>query len=145
MDKRFYSVAEAAAELEVTTQTVRNRIREGSIPAVQGTTRGSYKIPVGSFRSYMRRIGVLSTPAFSIPMPEPRTRTAQEIYDELIVPELDRVGVKTVEALATVAPSPEQMASVRELRRLYQFYARALSSESRRAEEAAQLLVSLEG
>jgi excisionase family DNA binding protein len=42
--KQFYSVSEAAARFEVTSQTVRNWIAAGQLPSVQPTPGGRYKI-----------------------------------------------------------------------------------------------------
>lgn len=53
--KRFYSVSQVAARFEVTTQTVRNWIAAGRLPAVRPSPGGRYKIPVQALFAFEQR------------------------------------------------------------------------------------------
>ena len=52
MDKRFYTPAEAAAVLNVSSTTVMNRIHAGELPAVRVSER-IYRIPVPAFERFV--------------------------------------------------------------------------------------------
>ena len=52
MDKRFYTPAEAAAILKVSSTTVMNRIHAGELPAVRVSER-IYRIPIPAFERFV--------------------------------------------------------------------------------------------
>jgi len=105
--KRFYSVPEAAQELEVSPQTVRNRIRSGALFAVQSTKRGAFKIHAQSLVVHKEKIGMLPAHRMEVPpMPEPEiAATAEAIYRRQVEPVLETVGVRSMSELIARAES----------------------------------------
>lgn len=139
--KRFYSVEEAAAELDVSPQTVRNRIREGKLYAAQGTERGPFKIHAQSLIVYKEKIGLLPPHKLEMPaLPEPEVfGSAVELYEARIAPTLAEAGVDSVaELLARAEQDQSLLPKVRGVLPLYQaFLAEAADLDAAHSKQPA--------
>ena len=62
MERRFYTPAEAAAILNVSSTTVMNRIHAGELPAVRVSER-IYRIPIPAFERF---VSGRPTPEFEV-------------------------------------------------------------------------------
>lgn len=61
MTRRMLSVPEVASRFEVTSQTVRNWIASGRLPAIQMTRRGRFRISTSALRAFEHDAGNLAT------------------------------------------------------------------------------------
>ena len=84
--RRFYSVSETARRFDVTSQTVRNWIAGGRLPAVQPGPGGRYRIPAPALRAFEQASGlyVADDPSVTGPVDAPVDRSvAAEVAAEL--------------------------------------------------------------
>ena len=92
----FVSVEKAAQELGFAPQTVRNRIADGSLRAIQGVRGGAYRVPVMEIEAFKRRHGM--APAIKTAAPSGIIITsAEQIYEQELVPVMKKLGAQTPE------------------------------------------------
>ena len=59
--RKFYTVDELALASGVSVGTIRNRIKDGTLFAVQSKDRGAFRIPVGAYQRYLAGLGLAPT------------------------------------------------------------------------------------
>jgi excisionase family DNA binding protein len=99
MSSEWLTVPQAAAELGVSRQTVRDWIRKRALHAVQGVNRGAFRIHRVEMDRFKGRIGLL-------PGPDARPRPAsvdltdpERFYEARIQPVLTDLGERSPEAV----------------------------------------------
>lgn len=98
MAREWLTVPQAASELGVSRQTVRNWIKKRTLHAVQGVERGTFRIHRVEMDLFKRRIGLLP-PAAPRSRPAARDLTDPErFYRARIQPVLDELGEPNPEA-----------------------------------------------
>ena len=99
MVTEWLTVPQAAAELGVSKQTVRNWIGKGKLHAVQGVERGTFRIHRVEMDLFKQRIGLTpGTPRRSPPAAADVT-DPDVFYETRIRPVLDEMGEASPEAL----------------------------------------------
>jgi len=99
MATQWLTVSQAAAELGVSRQTVRDWIKKQALHGVQGVERGSFRIHRVEMDLYKQRIGLLP-PAAPRSRPTPRDLTdPARFYRARIQPVLDALGEPNPEAV----------------------------------------------
>lgn len=93
----WMTVPEVAAEMGVTTQTVRNWIRSGSLAAVQVTERGVYRVPSIEIEFFRERAAAAARRPRAV-----KTRditTPEAFYQVRIRPVLEATDASSAEEL----------------------------------------------
>jgi excisionase family DNA binding protein len=122
----WYKVSEVAAELGVSKQTIRNWIAKGEILAVQGTSKGSYRIPGLELDAFKRRKGILP-PIETLPIPVIDLTDPGVLYRVEIAPVLRELNAATAEdVLRRIARDPELQVSHSRFPTMYLAYVQAL-------------------
>lgn len=105
--KMFMTVDDAAREIGYSPQTVRNRIGDGSIKAIQGAVRGAYRIPTMEVEAFKRRHG-MATPIVTRVPTQVDDFDAADLFESELAPVMRRLEVPSPEdALRLLRESDE--------------------------------------
>jgi excisionase family DNA binding protein len=126
----FMTVDEAATALGFVAQTVRNRITDGSMRAIQTTTGGAYRIPRMEVEAFKRRHGM--APRNRIKVPDGVVYAdAELIYQEELAPVIADLGAKSPEeALRMLRERSTSSSDHTDFLAAYSAWASALGSNS---------------
>jgi len=125
--KRFYSVEEMADATGYSAGTVRNWIAHGVLYAIQGSHRGAFRIPAGSYQKRLGELGI--EPELTVELlPESPVRqmSADEFYATVIAPRLTESGFSDV---------PHLLSAMEHEARLYREYGDIVTDYVRYLEE----------
>jgi excisionase family DNA binding protein len=131
----FYSVEEAAAELGFSGQTIRNRIADGSLFAIQSAKRGAFRIPARALEAYRAGLGKSPKPNLELlPTRKSVTVSAQEYYQQVIAPALAKTGAEDMPALLRrIEGDPSLYEGFADLVSAYDNYLRDMAAQSAQA------------
>ena len=131
--KAYYTVAEVAAEFNVSTQAVRNWIRSGLLLAVQpASSRGVYRVPGPALDALRRRTGQLPPTPVKRTSADAKDVTPDTFYQEYISPALAETGLTADELLRRLASDPRLALRYPTFATEYSAYVRAMARASRR-------------
>ncbi len=128
--KKFYTVDELADASGVSVGTIRNRIKDGTLFAVQSKDRGAFRIPVGAYQRYLAGLGL--APAVEVSL-TPRTKFHEmgpsEIHELHIAPVLEQGGFADMpELLRAVEAEPPLWHRYRDAIEIYQTYLQGMAT-----------------
>jgi excisionase family DNA binding protein len=126
----FASVKEAAVRLGCSEQTVRNRIRDGELRAIQSAPGGAYRVPFMEIEAFKRRHGLAPRIETTIPT-EVVFSDPQQMFDERIRPALEAHGLSSPEeVLRAVEIDPRLLVEYADLLTAYAAYVTAVSQRA---------------
>ena len=133
MDKRFYSVRDLATASGFSTATIQNRIAAGEIFAVQGASRGAFRIPASSYWKYLGSLGIATEAETTYLPPSAFELTSPaKLFDQEIRPALERSGYPDMPALLrAVEQTPELFEAYRDAIHVYTTFLAARAAERR--------------
>jgi excisionase family DNA binding protein len=125
----FMSVEAAAKAIGYNAQTVRNRIADGSLRAIQGAPGGAYRVPKMEVEAFKRRHGMSPARRTAVPTGV-RYVDAELIYEEELAPVVQELRVKTPEdALRYLREHPRELPRFADFVISYTNYMRTLSDQ----------------
>jgi excisionase family DNA binding protein len=124
----FMSVEQAAKALGFTPSTIRNRIVDGSLRAIQGTPGGAYRIPAMEVEAFKRRNGMLAPLRAKRPSGVVYV-DAGRLYSEDIAPVVRELGAGSPEeALRQLREHPTQASRYLDFVDAYAAYMRMIAT-----------------
>ena len=127
----FMSVEEAAKALGFAPQTVRNRIADGSLRAIQGTRGGAYRVPVMEVEAFKRRHG-MAKPLRTVVPTGVIYVDAQDLYARDIAPVVRKMGGNSPEdVLRRLREHPTQAGRYLDFIDAYAAYMRLIAGQAR--------------
>jgi excisionase family DNA binding protein len=129
----FVSIKEAASRLGYSEQTVRNRIADKSLRAIQSAPGGAYRVPIMEIEAFKRRHGL--APRVEPVMPNGVVHADPvQVLEETLGPALAAHGLSSPEEiLRAVAQDPSLVVEYADVLTAYAAYANALSARQKAA------------
>jgi excisionase family DNA binding protein len=126
----FVSVAEAAERLGYSEQTVRNRINDHSLRAIQSAPGGAYRVPIMEIEAFMRRNGL--APRIETVVPTGVIHSdPDQVYADRIAPALEAFGVTSPEEiLDLIRHDPSRVVEFADFLTAYAAYIETLSQQA---------------
>ena len=126
----FAGIKEAAVQLGYSEQTVRNRIADGSLRAIQSTPGGAYRIPIMEIEAFKRRHGLAPRIETAIPVGVVHVDPDQ-FYRDSVEPALRACGLASPEeALRATRDNPSLLARYSDVLAAYAAYVGAVSASA---------------
>jgi len=126
----FASVREAAVRLGCSEQTVRNRIQDGELRAIQSAPGGAYRVPFMEIEAFKRRHGLAPRIETTIPS-EVVLSDPQRLLDERVRPALEAHGLSSPEeALRAVEMDPGLLVEFADVLTAYAAYVNAVTQRA---------------
>lgn len=126
----FVNVAEAADRLGYSEQTIRSRIVDKSLRAIQTTPGGAYRIPIMEIEAFKRRHGLAPRIETAIPTGVVYVNPEQ-VYAEKIAPVLAAHGLTSPEdVMRQVREDPSLLIEYGDFLTAYAVYVETLSRQA---------------
>jgi excisionase family DNA binding protein len=126
----FVSVREAARQLGCSEQTVRNRVNDRELRAIQSAPGGAYRIPTLEIEAFKRRHGLAPRIETAVPSGVVYS-TPEELLKDQVLPALAAHGLSSPEeALRAVQEDPGLLVRYSDVFTAYAAYVGAISQRA---------------